>query len=614
MASPSFTNNNDDDSDPFAIRRTWSSDEEETMTAGKNRTQNKPEMVEILVKWQVPGNLVQPDAKKHLIHILVELMTSYPEEISLVDHKRREWTYNQKDNEEVFVKACDELSLQIHPIRNKDQKVIKWVAITKINTSRPMTEWKDNDYFYSQMIEAKIYMFPHPFGYDEWDVSSIGFIKNIHVTHHTKEHLHETLLQTIKKQETAPPTFQLIPQRITDKDKTATTRAYTVQCLKKDAKQMIHLMTHGDFRSQPIFIPFRYKTSQPEVFTKCIRQQNDVYHRTWVIKLDGITPEIMEHLKQDILKHTGVSQVVPTKHITEKGEWKILVDQNKCAYVHKQLSAQWQTLLRQIPAAALDKAPTTFTVPQISSQKVRDYQDDNSDTDSYGSLLTSGTDVSNKYDEEHLNEPPPQYTYPSYASAAAASTRSHDSPTMTSPTLSTLTDWQKEKQELERMIRQQADEIKQIQADLAARILRSHDLEEQLAQAIELAHSRDARHEEMLQRFETLMSTYGTNPPGPPNGPPPPPSSQQMEVPASRHQITPPTRPMTTQSPPSKRSNQSTTPSRPVYPVFRKPDGYPQATQASQLKRPPPPTTQTMDTLEDNTEPNPGVRAGPSKP
>ena len=168
------------------------------MTAGANLTQNKPEMAEILVKWQVPGNIVQPDAKKQLLHILVELMMSYPEEITLVDHKRREWSYNPKDSEAAFVIGCDEISLQIHPIRNKEQKVIKWVAITKINTSRPMAYWKDNDHFYPQMIEAKIYMFPHPFGYDEWDVSSIGFIKNIHVTHHTKEHLHETLLQTIK--------------------------------------------------------------------------------------------------------------------------------------------------------------------------------------------------------------------------------------------------------------------------------------------------------------------------------------------------------------------------------------------------------------------------------
>ena len=506
------------------------------------------------------------------------------------------------------------MSLQLHPIRNKDQKVIKRVAMTKIQTTRPMSDWRENNLFYSQMIEQKIYMFPHPFQYDEWDISSIGFVKNIHITHYTQEHLHDTILHILKKQETEPPTYQLIPQRITNKDKTATTRAYTIQCTKTDAKKMIHLLTHGEFRLQPIFLPFRYITTQPEVFTKCIRQQNDLYHRMWVIKLTGITSDIMAFLREEIEKLNGVSQIVPTRNVHEKGEWKILVDQSKCSFVHKQLSAKWKTLIANVPAQLLSSAPSKFSEPQISSQKVRDYQDDSSDNDLYGSLLTAGTDVSNNYEEEHLNDLPPQYTYPSYASAAAASTASDTSPQMTSPTLSTLTDWQKEKQELEQMIRHQAEKIKKIQANLEEKIIRSRYLEEQLAQAIELAHTRDARHEEILQRFEKLMNTYGPTLPGPPSGPPPPPPTQPPEAPNPQNQVTPPTRPMTTQSPPPKKSNTSTTPTRPVYPVFRKPEGMSTTTQISKTKRPPPTLTSPVETPAEPSEPTPGVRAGAKSP
>ena len=199
MASQTFTNDNDEESDPFVIRRTWSSEEEDTMMAGKNRDKNKQELKEILVKWQIPGNLALPDAKKNLHSILVELMMCYPGEVIFVDHKHSEWSHDNQSTEEAFSKECNEMSLQLHPIRNKDQQVIKWVAITKIQTNRPMSDWRENDLFYSQMIEQKIYMFPHPFRYDEWDISSIGFIKNIHVTHHTQEHLHDTILHIIKK-------------------------------------------------------------------------------------------------------------------------------------------------------------------------------------------------------------------------------------------------------------------------------------------------------------------------------------------------------------------------------------------------------------------------------
>ena len=610
MASQPFTNNNDDDSNPFVIRRTWSSEEEDTTMAGKNRGSNKQEMQEILVKWQIPGNHVMSDAKKYLMDILMELMIVYPTEVIIVDHKQREWLYDTKNKEEEFTKECGDMSIQIHPIRNKEQKVIKWVAITKIHTHRPMSDWKNNDHFYSQMIESKIYMFPHPFRIDDWDISSIGFIKNVHVTHHTQEYLHETIQTIIKKQDKEPPTFQLIPQKITNKDKTATTRAYTVQCSKKEAKRLIHLMTSGDFRTQPIFIPFRYKNTQPEVFTKCIRQQNEIYHRTWVIKLTGITPEIMAYLREHIEKLNGVSQIVPTRNIRNQGEWKILVDQSKCSYVHKQLTAQWYTLIANIPEQVLDTAPSAFSAPQISSQKVRDYQDDTSDNDSYGSLLTAGTEVSATYDDEQYNDLPSQYTYPTYASAAAASTTSNPSSQVTSPTLSTLTDWQKEKQELEQMIRQQADRIEQIQADLEAKITRSRDLEEQLAQAIELAHSRDAQHAEMLLRFETLMNSYGQGPPGPPSGPPPPPPAQIQENSAGAQQVTPPSRPMTTQSPPPKKSNTSVTPTRSVYPVFRKPEVSAPTSASLKTKRPPPISKHQADIQEDKTEPTPGVQAG----
>jgi hypothetical protein len=74
MASTTFPTNNTDENDPFVIRRTWSSDDDNTANAGSNRSPNEPVQREILVKWQMPGNLSPPDAKKQLDPIcLIEL-------------------------------------------------------------------------------------------------------------------------------------------------------------------------------------------------------------------------------------------------------------------------------------------------------------------------------------------------------------------------------------------------------------------------------------------------------------------------------------------------------------------------------------------------------------
>jgi hypothetical protein len=536
MAPTTFNSNPDDDSDPFVIRRTWSSDDDDTANAGSNRSPEEPKLREILVKWQLPGNLTLPDAKKQLVALLIELLLCYPDETTLIDNHSREWTYTEQEDGKKFEADMEkEASIRVNPVRDKNQKIIKWIAITKFVTSRDISEWKENDHFYGMVQETKTYMFPHPFPYNVWEISSIGFIKDIHVAHYTRDHLHSIIKTIIEKQEKDHPTFQLIPQRITNKDKTATTRAYTVQCAKADSRQLIHLLTHGEFRSNPLFIPFKYKTSQPDIFTTCIRRQNEVYHKTWVIKLEGLSTTSMEYISEDITTMPGVFHVVPTKRLHDAGEWKILVDHTKCSYLHRQLSSQWHSLMEKIPVDILNQEPSTFSSPKISSQKVRNYQDDTSDTDSYGSILTTGTEASigttGQEDLDSMNEPPTQYMYPTYAAAAARSTMSNTSPQMSSPTASSYTDWQREKRELEELIRQQEIKIDRIEADLNERVLRSKDLEEQLAQAIELAHTRDARHEEMLQRFEMLMAqqttqNHGSNPPPPPP-PPPPPASEE---------------------------------------------------------------------------------------
>ena len=210
----------------------------------------------------------------------------YPEQITLVDQNNREWRFNETENDERFLKEFETTATcKLHAIKNKQQRTVRWVSITKIRTTRNIQEWKSNDYFHSSVMEAKTYIFPHPFKYDEWDIASIGFLKGIHVVHYPQEQLHHDINQMMKDQDQNLPTFQLIPQRITTKDRTATTRGYTVQCARKDIQQLTHLLTHGKFRDTPMFIPFKYKSTQSDLFTKCIRQQNEVYYNTWIIKL-----------------------------------------------------------------------------------------------------------------------------------------------------------------------------------------------------------------------------------------------------------------------------------------------------------------------------------------
>ena len=613
MASSTFATDNMDDEPWMDTDGTPADGDDPTATAASNRSSNDQEEQEILVKWQMPGDGDARTAKKLLQQLLAQLMIYHPGRITLVDHKQREWIFNESDNEEKFMADCENISVQVHPVKNKQNQVSRWVAITRMLSTTNISDWKDNDHYYSMVTAASTYMFPHPFPYEEWDTTTIGFLKQIHTIHHPKEVIHAHLYDLIAKQNKNPPPFQLIPQRISTTDKTASTKAYTVQCLKDDASSLIHLLTHGPFREEinQIFVPFKYKSKQPELFTRCIRQQNDMYRRTWIIKLEGLTPEIMESIRPDITNLMGVSTVVPTKRLHDIGEWKILVDQSKCAYVHRQLSNKWHQIIQQVNQSLLEKAPSTFSSPCISSKRARDYQDNDSDEDSYGSLLTTATDVSiMTNDDVSLNELPNDHKFPSYASAAAQSTKSGTETQYSSPTASTYTEWQKREQKLEEQIKLQAAQIEQIQADLEAKILRSKDLEEKLAQAVELAHSRDVRHEEMLTKFETLMQSLQTM-----NHP----QAQSFMNTVARDDTSQPTTPerdLPAPPPPFKRPNTNSSPNRNIYNIFR-----PQATRSaakgtnatrlqSQRKSAAGATTQPMETDDDSRQPKPGAKTG----
>ena len=501
----------------------------------------------------------------------------------------------------------------MHPIKNKQQKIIRWVAITKIVSSTTIQDWKNNDQFYAPMTEAKTYLFPHPFDESDWNIVGIGFIKNIHAVHYPKDLLQEQIVQLIESQNTTSPLFQLIPQRITTTDKSASTKAYTVQCHKNDAEELIHLLTHGPFRNEPnqIFVPFKYKKTKPDTFLKCIRRQNEVYYKTWIIKLEGITHDTMAYIEKDINSIMGVWHLVPSKRVHEIGEWKVLTDQSKCAYIHRQLSAAWPQILAKVPQQTLEAAPSHFSTPMISSKRAREYQDNESDGDSYGSLLTTGTEISAMTAEDAtLNELPDEYQYPTYAAAAAAgSTPSVVDTQMSSPTNSTAySEWIKEKQELEAQIKLQAQQIEKIQADLQAKISRSQDLEEQLAQAIELAHTRDARHEKMLDKFEQLMHSQSGG------------YNHQSYSGYGNHDAMLPATPERPQpkldSPPPKKANTNTSPHRHIYALFRQPNNRSgnnrQTTNSRNAAHKKAATTvsNSMEVDGDTHQPTPGVKMG----
>ena len=139
----------------------------------------------------MPGNHDAVSAKRQLQHLLANLLIYNPGDATLIDNKQREWSFLETQDEEKFMAECEQMSVQVHPIKNKQNSIIRWVAITRIQSISTIQDWKFNDQFYSVVNAAETDIFPHPFAYDQWDTTTIGFIKNIHTVHYPKELLQD---------------------------------------------------------------------------------------------------------------------------------------------------------------------------------------------------------------------------------------------------------------------------------------------------------------------------------------------------------------------------------------------------------------------------------------
>ena len=91
-------------------------------------------------------NLDAATAKRQIATLLGELMSSF-NDVSFIDHKKREWSFNQNDEYEAFLKEVNNATIQVHPMKNQQQKIIRWVTITKVRAASRISDWKNNDFF-----------------------------------------------------------------------------------------------------------------------------------------------------------------------------------------------------------------------------------------------------------------------------------------------------------------------------------------------------------------------------------------------------------------------------------------------------------------------------------
>ena len=512
-----------------------------TVTSGSKMDENGPAEVEFLIRFQLP---IQQNAlaAKHLqAGMLFTILKAFPNDIIYIDNKNEEYVHTEAISDDTTLNKLKSSSMTAHDIssKSKEQAGNRWIIITKFRTTVPFRDWKKHDEVTTELRKHRIYMTPHQFEQKEWDIVSLGFLLGIHIVQFPLEAAKEHVENLIQQSDASSPPFSLAPSKVQVKGKPVYTRAYEVVCHRSNGSKLYHLLTHGKFRDPQnrIFIPYSLKRSNQSTFLSMIKENNQMLSDSYVMKFHGIPATGIQEIKRQILDISGVRHVVPTSKTKSHGEWRILIKSSKFPSVNGQIRRQWDDWCKMIPTQSQANLPDSFPAPTITSKNVKyiSDQDDNS-AESYGTLLSTAStltmetmDDNNNFDTCPLDTNLPSYAQVLTGNQHAPSPEStitqsvHQQPVPTSTDYNTEygqvgynLKWEEENHQLQQRLREQEtklQELGQAKLELDQRLekifeevhnkeCRTTELENTIANLLNVVSDRDRQMEERDQQFE----------------------------------------------------------------------------------------------------------------
>lgn len=508
-----------------------------TVISGSKMAENGPVEGEILVRFQLP---IRPNAvhAKHLLaEVLVHILQAFPNAIVYIDNKQEEFACTDTSQDATILTHVKNSSMTAHAVKSKQrpQDSPRWIIVLKFRSTVPFRDWKKQDTVIAALRKYRIYMTPHKFAPQDWDIISLGFLLGIHVVQFPLEAAKELVERLLKFTDPNPPEFTLTPTKVQMKGKPSYTRSYEVVCRREDGQKLYHMLTHDQFRepTNKIFIPYSLKRTNTSTFISMIKENNQMLSDSYVMKFHGIPPTSIGNLESKILGVPGVRYVVPTSKTFSHGEWRILIKASKFASVNGIIRQNWKDWCTMVSDSVSD-LPDSYPAPAITSKNARYTADsDKASEDSYGTLLSTAstltvetmTDDDDRFDTCPLDETMPSYAQvltgisvgPPATSAITPSMEQTPYHHQINSTNSKGNNWTDETRNLlqERLTQQDAfiQELHQAKAELAQRIeniseevqnkeCRTKELENAIATLLTIVADREKQMAEKDQQFE----------------------------------------------------------------------------------------------------------------
>lgn len=491
-------------------------DDEKTVQSGGSSTNIGPPDREILIRFQLPSTPTLSDARKLLTTSIQHVLSAFPGDITYIDDKGQEHIAFSSQIHDNLPRELEKSALTVHPVyvKKNHSSVSRWVSIIRFRSIIPFRDWKKHDDIYRNLRKQRIFMFPHNFGKNDWDIIGLGFLLGLHIVQCTRSAAKEYVQQLLSFNTNSTKDFHVVPSKIQAFKKKAYTRAFEIECKRQDGPELHKQLTSGAFRDPKnrLFVPYSMKRTNTLAFTKLVQENNQLISDSYVLKLEGIDRNNIHEITSKITSLSGVRFLIPTPETDTKGEWRVLIKSSKFYGVDGYIRQHWDEWCVDITS------PLEFPPPAVTSRPTKSHkvQDDVSD-DSYGTLLSttstltggSDHDTSDQFSSFPLDNPTPSYAEMltnNIRIASPTSTITGSAAASKPPAIHTNhhgyglpNDWQSENQRLRQEMKAQSDILQHIQQTKI-------ELEQQFQFLTENIQSKECRTKELEDRIAQLLT------------------------------------------------------------------------------------------------------------
>jgi hypothetical protein len=220
-------------------------------------------------------------------------------------------------------------------IYDKNNKTIDRIRVAALSSlaqlrARTFAELKKTTLMETNLKANNAYMSEHKFGITKWDISSIGWFRNLHPNLMSHDLIKSYLADKVKKncpKKTTIPNYQLLNTSPWHKEEGAhdmRTKAIQISCPRSSSKALSKILFHA-LANNPIFIPWTMRYNNVTNYKNNLRAQHKYLINTWTIPLGGVNRNEMWYLQEFFLKNGLITALHPHRDTDTKGRWNLLI-------------------------------------------------------------------------------------------------------------------------------------------------------------------------------------------------------------------------------------------------------------------------------------------------